>query len=56
MAANHANVILADDGGTCSNDRLVYGFCQTDRFTQAGDAVKFQLSALIERDPYITKK
>jgi hypothetical protein len=45
MAAYHANVILVDDGGPRSDDRLVDGFCQTDRFAQAGDAVKFQLSA-----------
>ena len=37
MTTNHANVVLIDDGGTRSNDRLVDGLCQTDCLAQMSD-------------------
>ena len=49
VPADHAEVVLVDDGGARPDDRLVDGLCQADCFAQAGGTVKikFQLSASV---------
>jgi hypothetical protein len=38
MTTNHAKVVLINDGGARSDNRLVDGLCQTNCIAQAGDA------------------
>jgi len=45
MATDHAKVVLIDDGGARSNDRLVDGLRQTESLAQAVDAVKVKFQS-----------